>query len=88
MKSYRVILHVTLDVEARAEDRARSKVDRILSPENFASTVYRKLGIDPGKLLYSANGRPAHIVSEESGVHHQEGRARPVVEIDHHIHPF
>ena len=25
-------------------------VERVLSPENFVSTVYRKLGIDPDKI--------------------------------------
>jgi uncharacterized protein (DUF1501 family) len=38
-------------------------VERVLAPENFASTVYRKLGIDPDKMLYTPNGRPAHLVS-------------------------
>ncbi len=38
--------------------------ERILTPENFASTVYLKLGIDPDKILYSPQGRPAHIVSD------------------------
>ncbi len=37
--------------------------ERILSPENFASTVYRKLGIDPDKIYYTPNGRPVHLVS-------------------------
>lgn len=41
-----------------------SAVDRILSPEHFASTIYRKLGIDPGKILYTPNGRPIQLVSE------------------------
>jgi hypothetical protein len=39
-------------------------VERVLSPENFASTIYTKLGIDPNKALYTPQGRPAHIVSE------------------------
>jgi hypothetical protein len=43
-------------------------VDRILSPENFASTVYTKLGIDPGKILYAPNGRPAHLVSDPTPI--------------------
>lgn len=41
-----------------------SAVERILSPEHFASTVYRKLGIDPAKILYTPNGRPIQLVSE------------------------
>jgi len=43
-------------------------VDRVLSPENFVSTVYTKLGIDPDKILYNAQGRPAHIVSEPTPI--------------------
>ncbi len=38
-------------------------IERVLSPENFASTVYTKLGIDPGKILYTPSGRPAQIWS-------------------------
>ncbi|QEL17204.1 DUF1501 domain-containing protein [Limnoglobus roseus] len=38
-------------------------VERVLSPENFASTIYTKLGIDPNKMLYTPQGRPTHIVS-------------------------
>ncbi len=45
-----------------------SAVDRVLSPENFASTVYAKLGIDPGKVLYAPNGRPAHLVSDPTPI--------------------
>ena len=41
-----------------------SAVERVLSPENFVSTIYRKLGIDPGKLLYTPDGRPVHLVSD------------------------
>jgi uncharacterized protein (DUF1501 family) len=43
-------------------------VQRVLSPENFASTVYRKLGIDPGKIYYSAIGRPVHLVSDPAPI--------------------
>jgi uncharacterized protein (DUF1501 family) len=38
--------------------------ERILSPENFVSTVYRKLGIDPNKIYHAPNGRPVHLVSD------------------------
>ncbi|MEZ6137256.1 MAG: DUF1501 domain-containing protein [Pirellulaceae bacterium] len=37
--------------------------ERILSPENFVSTIYRKLGIDPDQVLYTPQGRPSHLVS-------------------------
>lgn len=43
-------------------------VERVLSPENFVSTVYSKLGIDPGKVLYSATGRPTHLVSDPTPI--------------------
>jgi hypothetical protein len=39
-------------------------VEKIYGPENFVSTVYLKLGIDPGKILYASNGRPTHLVSD------------------------
>jgi hypothetical protein len=48
--------------------RGFAAVERVLSPENFASTVYAKLGIDPGKLLYQPNGRPAHLVSDPTPI--------------------
>lgn len=38
--------------------------ERVLAPENFVSTVYRKLGIDPGKIYYTPQGRPVHLVSD------------------------
>jgi len=41
-----------------------SAVDRVLSPENFVSTIYHKLGIDPGKVVYTPQGRPTHLVSD------------------------
>ena len=48
-----------------ATDRAGySAVDRVLSPENFVSTVYRKMGIDPGQIMYTPQGRPVHLVSD------------------------
>ncbi|MCH7725995.1 MAG: DUF1501 domain-containing protein [Planctomycetes bacterium] len=39
-------------------------VQRVLAPENFVSTVYTKLGINPDKILYTPEGRPAHLVSD------------------------
>lgn len=45
-----------------------SAVDRVLSPENFASTVYLKLGIDPGQILYTPLGRPTHLVSDPTPI--------------------
>lgn len=43
--------------------RGFAAVERVLSPENFVSSVYRKLGIDPDKVLYTPQGRPSHLVS-------------------------
>ncbi|HEY1192352.1 MAG TPA: DUF1501 domain-containing protein, partial [Gemmata sp.] len=43
-------------------------VERVLAPENFVSTVYTKLGIDPDKILYTPNGRPAHLVSDPTPI--------------------
>ncbi|NND96014.1 MAG: DUF1501 domain-containing protein [Pirellulaceae bacterium] len=39
-------------------------IERVLSPENFVSTIYTKLGIDPGQLMYTPEGRPVHLVSD------------------------
>jgi hypothetical protein len=43
-------------------------VERVLSPENFVSTIYRKLGIDPGQMMYSPEGRPTHLVSDATPI--------------------
>jgi hypothetical protein len=45
-----------------------SAVDRVLSPENFVATVYAKLGIDPGQILYTPQGRPVHLVSDPTPI--------------------
>lgn len=50
------------------DSRGYTAVERILSPENFAATVYSKLGIDPGKILYAPNGRPVHLVSDPNPI--------------------
>ncbi len=48
-----------------ATDRnGHSACERILSPENFVSTVYCKLGIDPGKIYHTPLGRPVPLVSD------------------------
>jgi hypothetical protein len=41
---------------------------RVSSPENFVSTVYSKLGIDPSKILYTPQGRPTHLVSDPTPI--------------------
>lgn len=43
-------------------------MERVLSPENFVSTVYAKLGIDPAKILYTPQGRPASLVSDPTPI--------------------
>jgi hypothetical protein len=45
-----------------------SAVERVLSPENFVSTIYTKLGIDPNKMLYTPEGRPTHLVSDPTPI--------------------
>jgi hypothetical protein len=42
--------------------------ERVLSPENFASTIYCKLGIDPDKMYYTPQGRPTHLVSDPTPI--------------------
>jgi hypothetical protein len=42
--------------------------ERVLSPENFASTIYLKLGINPDKVVYTPQGRPAHLVSNPTPI--------------------
>ena len=43
-------------------------IERILSPEMFASTIYKKLGIDPGKIFFTPQGRPTHLVSDPTPI--------------------
>ncbi len=43
-------------------------IDRVLSPENYVSTVYRKLGIDPNRVYYTPMGRPTHLVSDATAI--------------------
>jgi hypothetical protein len=52
-----------------ATDRAGySAVENVKSPENFASTIYRKLGINPNQMLYTPQGRPTHLVSNPTPI--------------------
>ena len=52
-----------------ATDRqGHSASERVLSPENYVSTVYRKLGIDPAKVYYTPSGRPTHLVSDHTPI--------------------
>ncbi|MFO0868195.1 MAG: DUF1501 domain-containing protein [Pirellulales bacterium] len=45
-----------------------SASDRVLSPENFVSTIYRKLGIDPRKIFYTPEGRPSILVTDPTPI--------------------
>lgn len=52
-----------------ATDRqGHAAIDRVLSPENYVSTVYRKLGIDPDQVFYTPSGRPSHLVSNSTPI--------------------
>ena len=42
-----------------------SAVENVYAPENLVSSVYLKMGIDPGKILYNPSGRPTHLVSDD-----------------------
>jgi hypothetical protein len=55
-------------VVGATDKKGYAAVERVLSPENFAATVYTKLGIDPGKILYAPNGRPTHLVSDPTPI--------------------
>ncbi len=55
-------------VVGATDAKGYSAVERVLSPENFASTIYKKLGIDPDKMLYMPNGRPTHLVSDPTPI--------------------
>jgi len=56
-------------VVGATDRKGYSAVDRVLSPENFVSTVYYKLGIDPDKVVYTPEGRPTHLVSDPTPIH-------------------
>ena len=52
-----------------ATDRAGYAAnERVLSPEYFVSTIYHKLGIDPGKIYHTEQGRPVHLVSDATPI--------------------
>jgi hypothetical protein len=55
-------------VVGATDPRGYSAVERVLSPENFASTIYRKLGIEPNTILYTPQGRPTHLVSDPTPI--------------------
>jgi len=55
-------------VVGATDKKGFAAVERVLAPENFVSTVYTKLGIDPGKILFNTEGRPTHLVSDPTPI--------------------
>ncbi len=55
-------------VVGATDRKGYAAVDRVLSPENLVSTIYFKMGIDPGKVLYTPQGRPTHLVSDPTPI--------------------
>lgn len=45
-----------------------SAIENVYGPENLVSSVYRKLGIDPNKIVVSDIGRPTHLVSDPTPI--------------------
>jgi hypothetical protein len=50
------------------DNKGFAAIERVLSPESFVSTVYAKLGMDPGKVYYTHEGRPVHLVSDPTPI--------------------
>jgi Protein of unknown function (DUF1501) len=55
-------------VVGATDPKGFSAVDRVLSPENFVSTIYTRLGINPDKVLYTPQARPTHLVSDPTPI--------------------
>lgn len=51
-------------VVGATDARGYAAIEKIYAPENLASSVYLKLGINPDKMLYTSTGRPTHLVSD------------------------
>src|SRR4051794_31813729 len=50
------------------DNKGFAAIERVLSPENFVSTIYSKLGMDPNKMYYTHEGRPVHLVSDPTPI--------------------
>lgn len=50
------------------DKKGYAAVERVLSPENFVSTIYSKLGMDPNKIYFTHEGRPTHLVSDPTPI--------------------
>ena len=55
-------------VVGATDRKGYSAIELVLSPENLVSTIYHKLGIDPGRILYTPQGRPVHLVSDPTPI--------------------
>jgi hypothetical protein len=55
-------------VVGATDKQGYAAIDRVLSPENYVSTIYRKLGIDPNRIYYTPAGRPTHLVSDPTPI--------------------
>jgi hypothetical protein len=51
-------------VVGATDSRGYAAIEKIYHPENLASSVYLKLGINPDKILHTSTGRPTHLVSD------------------------
>jgi hypothetical protein len=38
--------------------------ENVYKPEDFAATLYTKMGIDPNRILHTSTGRPIHLVND------------------------
>lgn len=50
------------------DSKGFAAIERVLAPENFVSTIYEKLGINPDKMYYTHEGRPVHLVSDPAPI--------------------
>jgi uncharacterized protein (DUF1501 family) len=55
-------------VVGATDSKGFAAIERVLAPENFVSTIYTKLGMDPNKIYYSTEGRPVHLVSDPTPI--------------------
>jgi uncharacterized protein (DUF1501 family) len=42
--------------------------DNVYSPEDFACSLYKKMGIDPKQILHNSAGRPVPLVNGGEGI--------------------
>ena len=42
--------------------------ENVYTPEDFAASLYQKLGIDPHQVLHTATGRPVQLVDGGSRI--------------------